>query len=61
MGHPVGFTAGHARSASLAQRFGEWLAETINHAWGNPAEEALHRPPAIGVQPFSGDTRRRRR
>ncbi|MBW4530213.1 MAG: hypothetical protein KME02_05915 [Aphanothece saxicola GSE-SYN-MK-01-06B] len=61
MVHPVASTAGQPRSASLLQRLSHWLAETINHAWGNPGEEAQHRPPAIGVQPFSGDTTRRRR
>ncbi len=61
MGHPVASTTGHARSASALERFGHWLAETINHAWGNPGEEAQHRPPLIGVQPYSDSTQRRRR
>ena len=53
MGHPVASTTSHSRSASLLQRIGHWLAETLNHAWGNPAEEAQHQPPSIGVQPYS--------
>lgn len=61
MGHPVASTAGQSRLASLFQRIGHWLAETINHAWGNPGEEALHRPPSIGVQPYSDDRPRRHR
>jgi hypothetical protein len=61
MVHPDASTAGQPRSASLLQRLSQWLADTINHAWGNPGEEAQHRPPAIGVQPFSGEPDRRRR
>jgi hypothetical protein len=63
MGHPVASTAGNTKQASLLQRVGHWLSETINHAWGNPGEESLHRPPSIGVQPFSEarDRHRRRR
>jgi hypothetical protein len=61
MDHPVVSTAGQPKFATALQRIRHWLAETINHAWGNPAEEAQHRPPAIGVQPYSGDSARRRR
>jgi hypothetical protein len=66
MGHSVASTAGKPKPDSLLQRVGHWLSETINHAWGNPGEEALHQPPAIGVQPFSeprhrGRQRRSRR
>ncbi|WP_216909367.1 hypothetical protein [Synechococcus sp. CCY 0621] len=61
MVHPVASTAGQSRSASLLQRLSHWLSETINHAWGNPGEEAQHRPPAIGEQPFTGDPTGRRR
>jgi hypothetical protein len=45
--------------ASHLHRFGTWLAEALNHAFGNPREEAAHLPPAIGVQPYSGLRRRR--
>ncbi len=61
MGHPVASTADQPRSASMLERLSHWLAETINHAWGNPAEEAQHRPPLIGVQPYSDSPPRRRR
>ena len=60
MDHPVASTGGKPRSASPLQRLSHWLAETINHAWGNPGEEAQHRPPAIGEQPYSGDRPHRR-
>jgi hypothetical protein len=40
--------------------FGHWLADTINHAFGNPREEAAHRPPMVGVQPYRDRPRRRR-
>jgi hypothetical protein len=45
--------------ASNLHRFGTWLAEALNHAFGNPREEAAHLPPAIGVQPYPGLRRRR--
>ncbi|MEA5413398.1 hypothetical protein VB737_16665 [Synechococcus sp. BA-120 BA3] len=45
----------------MLERLSHWLAETINHAWGNPGEEAQHRPPLIGVQPYSDSPPRRRR
>jgi hypothetical protein len=61
MGHPLASTAGQAKSASVLQRLSHWLTDTINHAWGNPGEEAQHRPPAIGVQPYSDPPSRRRR
>jgi hypothetical protein len=37
---------------SRLARFGHWLADTINHAFGNPREEAAHQPPQVGVQPY---------
>jgi hypothetical protein len=47
---------------SPLHRFGLWMADMLNHAFGNPGEEAVHRPPPIGVQPYSeGRPRRRRR
>ena len=61
MGHPVASTADQPRSASMLERLSHWLAETINNAWGNPGEEAQHRPPLIGVQPYSDSPPRRRR
>ena len=41
--------------------FGQWLADTLNHAFGNPREEAAHQPPLVGVQPYCDRPRRRRR
>ncbi|MFN9636372.1 MAG: hypothetical protein ACK55D_06650 [Synechococcaceae cyanobacterium] len=32
--------------------FGQWLAEAVGHAFGNPREEAEHQPPLVGVQPY---------
>jgi hypothetical protein len=34
------------------------MAEALNHAFGNPREEAAFMPPAIGVQPYTGIRRR---
>ena len=34
--------------------FGLWLAEAINHAFGNPREESAHQPPRVGFQPYTG-------
>jgi len=48
---PTGFLA----------RFGQWLAEAINHAFGNPREERSHRPPPVGVPPYRDRPRRRSR
>jgi hypothetical protein len=45
---------------SLPARFGHWLADTLNHAFGNPREEAAHQPPPVGVQPYRDRPRRRR-
>ena len=42
-------------------RFGLWLAEAINHAFGNPREEGAHLPPLVGVQPYRDRPRRRSR
>lgn len=41
--------------------FGHWLAEAINHAFGNPREENRHQPPVVGVQPYRDRPRRRGR
>lgn len=41
--------------------FASWLAEMLNHAFGNPREEAAHQPPLVGVQPYRDRPRRRRR
>ncbi|MEB3200684.1 MAG: hypothetical protein VKK62_09190 [Synechococcaceae cyanobacterium] len=51
--------ARHQRQSS-EQGFGPWLAEMLNHAFGNPREEAAHQPPAVGVQPYTSRPRRRR-
>jgi len=61
MGHPIASTAGQPQPDSALERFSHWLAVTINHAWGNPGEEAQHRPPLIGVQPYSDSPPRRQR
>jgi len=37
---------------SALDGFGHWLAETINHAFGNPREESAHQPPLVDVQPY---------
>jgi hypothetical protein len=46
-------------SRDLAVRFGTWLADALNHAFGNPREEALHQPPLVGIQPYSDRPLRR--
>ena len=33
--------------------FRTWMAETLSHAMGNPREEKMTVPPAIGPQPYS--------
>jgi hypothetical protein len=48
-------------SSGLITAFGLWLADTLNHAFGNPREEAAHQPPLVGVQPYRDRPRRRRR
>jgi len=37
------------------------LADALNHAFGNPREEAAHQPPMVGVQPYRDQPRRRSR
>jgi len=49
------------RSGSGLVGFGPWLAEMLNHAFGNPREEAAHQPPLVGVQPYCDRPQRRRR
>ncbi|MFM7314736.1 MAG: hypothetical protein ACKO0M_16510 [Cyanobium sp.] len=60
-----GDLAGHSlhrsRASSGIDAFGRWLADTLNHAFGNPREEAAHQPPLVGVQPYCDRPRRRRR
>ncbi len=41
--------------------FGAWLADMLNHAFGNPREEAAHQPPLVGVQPYRDRPQRHRR
>ncbi|MFZ9751944.1 MAG: hypothetical protein ACO3B3_00095 [Cyanobium sp.] len=53
------FSASADESRGQAFHFGHWLAETLNHAFGNPREEALHQPPLVGVQPYHDRPRRR--
>ena len=50
-----------SRSSSAMAAFGSWLADTLNHAFGNPREESAHQPPLVGVQPYRDRPRRRRR
>jgi hypothetical protein len=53
MGHTL-VSTGRRRllSGSSIAGFGQWLADTINHVFGNPREEAMHQPPLVGVQPY---------
>jgi len=51
----------HPGSSGGLASFGQWLAEMLNHAFGNPREEAAHQPPLVGVQPYRDRPRRRRR
>ena len=32
--------------------FRTWVVETLSHAMGNPRDEKLTNPPAIGPQPY---------
>ena len=43
------------------QVFAAGLADALNHAFGNPREEAVHQPPLVGVQPYRDRPRRRSR
>jgi hypothetical protein len=49
-----------ARSPLTVAAFGRWLAEIVQHAFGDPREEAVFQPPAVGVQPYCGTVQRRR-
>jgi hypothetical protein len=49
-----------AHPAGSVHAFGRWLAEMVQHAFGDPREEAAHQPPMVGVQPFYGIPIRRR-
>ncbi|MEB3318733.1 MAG: hypothetical protein VKO39_11415 [Cyanobacteriota bacterium] len=49
-----------AFSSKLVAAFGHWLAEMVQHAFGDPREEASFQPPAVGVQPYHGTIQRRR-
>jgi hypothetical protein len=59
MGQVVSSTAS-AGPLSRLVRFGHWLADTLNHTFGNPREEAVHQPPQVGVQPYRDRPSRRR-
>jgi hypothetical protein len=52
--------AGSAFIGPVVQ-FIAWLGDAVAHAFGNPREEAALQPPAVGVQPYGGTVRRRRR
>lgn len=54
-------SAGSADASGALAGFGRWLADTLNHAFGNPREEAAHQPPRVGVQPYRDRPQRRRR
>jgi hypothetical protein len=45
---------------SRLTRFSHWLADALNHAFGNPREEGAHQPPLVGVQPYRDRPSRRR-
>ncbi len=45
----------------LMALFGHWFGSSLAHAFGNPREEQQHLPPAIGVQPYTGEIARHRR
>ncbi|MFM9088024.1 MAG: hypothetical protein ACKOPT_07780 [Cyanobium sp.] len=49
-----------ANPLAPASAFARWLADMVQHAFGDPREEALHQPPLVGVQPFHGIHSRRR-
>ena len=49
-----------ARSQTSLAAFARWLAEMVQHAFGDPREEAAFQPPAVGVQPYRGTVQRRR-
>ena len=41
------------RMGRTINAFRSWMAETLSHAMGNPREEKMTIPPAIGPQPYS--------
>ncbi len=51
----------HTGTGAGMNAFGAWLADMLNHAFGNPREEAAHQPPLVGVQPYRDRPQRRRR
>ena len=42
----------------LMALFGRWFGSALTHAFGNPREEQQHQPPAVGVQPYTGEIAR---
>ncbi len=50
-----------ASPSSLLTRFALGLAKVINHAFGDPPEEAAHLPPLVVVWPYRDRPRRRSR
>jgi hypothetical protein len=50
-----------APTLSSLSAFGRWCAEMVQHAFGDPREEAAHQPPLVGVQPYHGILQPRRR
>ncbi|MEB3243433.1 MAG: hypothetical protein VKO44_07335 [Cyanobacteriota bacterium] len=49
-----------AHPAASFTAFGRWLAEMVEHAFGDPRQDAALQPPMVGVQPFHGIPGRRR-
>ncbi|MFN5117332.1 MAG: hypothetical protein ACK5FE_06710 [Cyanobacteriota bacterium] len=60
MEHPIGSVSSRTLSPRGLMGFGHWLADAINHAFGNPREEAAHQPPMVGVQPYRDAMEKRR-
>ncbi len=44
--------------ARLITQFSRWFGRSLAHAFGNPRDAQLHQPPAIGVQPYTGEIAR---
>ena len=68
MAQDPAFPGGSSSTALMRSRadsglagFGHWMADMLNHAFGNPREEAAHQPPLVGVQPYCDRPQRRRR
>ena len=60
-GDPSSAALLRSQSGSALAGFVSWLADALNHAFGNPREEGAHQPPLVGVQPYRDRPERRRR